>query len=157
MQNKKTILIGTFFTTILFSSCLSESAKGETIIDGKIETETVAPKSKSENEIVNETKEDFRPKFAGTYTIELKGVPNSEFVEVYALHENGTAKWLWIETTRNGEADVKTKKAGTWKASEDEITVEIQGNTEILSETYKLKNKVLINTQDVKKFLKRTK
>lgn len=102
-------------------------------------------------------KEDFRPKFAGTYTIELKGVPNSEFVEVYALHENGSAKWLWIETTRNGEADVKTKKDGTWKASEDEITIDIQGNTGSICETYKLKNKVLTNTEDAKRFLKRTK
>lgn len=154
MLNKKSIIIGTFSTTILLSSCLSETAKNKTVIVGKTETETVAPKSEVETEIV---KEDFRPKFAGTYTIELKGVPNSEFVEVYALHENGSAKWLWIETTRNGEADVKTKKAGTWKATEDEITVEIQGNTGILSETYKLKNMVLTNTQDSKKFLSRTK
>ncbi|MGV8995238.1 MAG: hypothetical protein ACOH1O_14150 [Flavobacterium sp.] len=154
MRNKKLIIIGTFLTTILFSSCLSETAKDETLTNVKTETETVAPKSESEIEIV---KEDFRPKFAGTYTIELKGVPNSEFVEVYALHENGSAKWLWIETTRNGEADVKTKKDGTWKASEDEITIDIQGNTGSISETYKLKNKVLTNTEDAKRFLKRTK
>ena len=154
MRNKKLIIIGTILTTILLSSCLSETAKDETVIDGKTETETVAPKSEGEIEIV---KEDFRPKFAGTYTIELKGVPNSEFVEVYALHENGSAKWLWIETTRNGEADVKTKKDGTWKASEDEITIDIQGNTGSISETYKLKNKVLTNTEDPKRFLKRTK
>lgn len=154
MLNKKSIIIGTFSTTILLSSCLSETAKNETVIDGKTETETVAPKSEVQTEIV---KEDFRPKFAGTYTIELKGVPNSEFVEVYALHENGSAKWLWIETTRNGEADVKTKKAGTWKASENEITIDIQGNSGSISETYKFKNKVLTNTQDAKKFLKRTK
>ena len=154
MRNKKLIIIGTILTTILLSNCLSETAKDETLLDGKTETETVAPKSESEIEIV---KEDFRPRFAGTYTIELKGVPNSEFVEVYALHENGSAKWLWIETTRNGEADVKTKKDGTWKASEDEITIDIQGNTRSISETYKLKNKVLTNTEDPKRFLKRTK
>lgn len=35
MRNKKLIIIGTFLTTILFSSCLSETAKDETVIGGK--------------------------------------------------------------------------------------------------------------------------
>ncbi len=99
---------------------------------------------------------DNKKKFAGSYTIEVKGVSSAQEVEVYALDENGGASWLWVENDGKGGANVEDRKTGTWTATENGITINIRGNSGMISETYELKNNVLTNTQLPKRYLKKT-
>jgi hypothetical protein len=73
------------------------------------------------------------------------------------LSENGSASWLWVQNDGKGGRNVEGKKTGTWTATEKGITINIRGNSGIISETYELKNNVLTNTQLSKRYLKRIK
>jgi hypothetical protein len=156
MQNRKNLILGTLFTMILFSSCLSDKKNNS---DSKIENQkSEIPELNEETtkEVRNETKENFKQKFAGSYTIETKGVSSAQDIEVYALNENGNASWLWLENDGKGGVNIKTRKTGTWTASENGIIVNIQGNSGIINESYDLKENVLTNTQLPKRYLKKT-
>ncbi len=77
-------------------------------------------------------------KFAGGYIVEVKGIPDTNEGEIYVLHQNGSAKWMWIFVQSNGATDVKSEKTGTWEAAEDRITIRIKGNSGNIVETYSL-------------------
>ena len=112
------------------------------------------PKKNSEEDSFQEYyNNEFRAKFAGAYTIEHK-TSSVKDVEMYALNENGGAKWLWIENDGSGGANVDDEKTGTWTANENTITVNIRGNSGPIIETYKLKENVFYNTQFPKRYLK---
>ena len=139
----------TLFGLILvgfFSSCMSEKKKPDQ--NQPIEKINVEKKTDSSD--------FYRKDFAGGYTIEVKGVSSAQEVEVYALNENGGASWLWVENDGKGGANVEDKKNGTWTATKNSITINIQGNSGMISETYELKNGILTNVQLPKRYLKRT-
>jgi hypothetical protein len=83
-------------------------------------------------------------KYAGGYIVEVKGVPNTEEGELFVLHQNSQAKWLWIEV-KNGTSEIKSEKTGSWTATEDKITITIDGNSEPIIETYNLVEDKFIN------------
>ena len=85
-----------------------------------------------------QTPNPYMEKFAGGYIVEMKGIPNTNEGEIYVLHQNGSAKWMWITVRSNGATDVKSEKTGTWEAAEDRITIRIKGNTGSIVETYSL-------------------
>lgn len=156
MRNKKNLILGTLFIMILFSSCLSDKKKNSNSIIEKPESDIPQLNEGNTKEVRIETKENFKPKFAGGYTIEIRGVSSTQDIEVYALNENGSASWLWLENDGKGGVDIKTKKTGTWTASENGISINIQGKSGIINETYELKKNVLTNTQLPKRYLKKT-
>lgn len=139
----------------MLSSCLPEKETKANSIPKQESSKSRESKNEAVKIVTNQTAKDFKPKFAGSYTIEVKGVPSSQEVEVYALNENGGASWLWIENDGMGGANVEDRKTGTWIATEHGITINIRGNSGLISETYELKNNVLTNTQLSKRQLKR--
>ncbi len=145
LKNKNFIFV-TILSLILLTSCISDKKN-----NAEKKTEV------ADTEIEKEDKIDYKTKFAGGYTIEVKGVSSAQEVELYALNENGGAKWMWIENDGNGGAIVVDEKSGTWSATENSITIDIRGNSGMISETYKLNNNnVLTNTQLTKRYLKKT-
>ncbi|WP_394749574.1 hypothetical protein [Spongiimicrobium salis] len=131
----------TFFlivSSFTISSCLI-STKKDTKEDEKVNTIPT---------------EDFKKKFAGSYTIEIKGKTFNEHAEVYALNENGGVSWLWIENKGKGNTNIDDRKVGTWTATENSITINIQGNTGVITESYELKDEVLVNSVLPKRYLK---
>jgi len=148
MLKNKNLIFGTILSLILLTSCLS---------DKKNNNEIKMNETESEIKVSNEKSIDYKSKFAGGYTIEVKGVSSAQEVELYALNENGGAKWMWIKNDGNGGAIVDDEKSGTWSATENSITIDIRGNSGMISETYKLNNdNVLTNTQLTKRYLKKT-
>ena len=71
------------------------------------------------------------------------------------MNENGKATWMWIENDRSGNTNVKQKKYGTWTATENKISISIQGNTDIIKEEFELKRGIFIDTL-TKRYLERT-
>ncbi|KJD35027.1 hypothetical protein PW52_11735 [Tamlana sedimentorum] len=99
---------------------------------------------------------EHRKKFAGAYTTEIKGKKSSnESVEMYALNENGGAKWLWIKNNGKNGAIKDDEKIGTWNATENSITIKIKGNTEMIEELFILKDNVLVNDILPNRYLKK--
>lgn len=86
----------------------------------------------------------FMLKYSGGYIVEVKGVPNTDEGELFVLHQNGQAKWLWIEV-QNGQSEIKSEKTGSWTATEDKITITINGNSGLITETYNLIEDKFIN------------
>ena len=130
----------------MLSSCKSEKKNS-------LESE---PNEKSIEKVKTDSSAFYRKVFAGGYTIEVKGVSSAQEVEVYALNENGGAIWMWVENDGKGGAIVDDRKQGTWNATKNSITINIQGNSEMISETYKLDDGVLTNIHVPKRYLKRT-
>lgn len=150
MKNKNFIL-AIIFTTFTVASCSSE-------VDKNIESATPspAPLEQVKSDSGQTVEQNFREKFAGSYTIEMKDVPSSQFIELYALHENGKASWLHLESDGTGNVETKSKKIGTWVATANEITINIQGNTGTITEIYEEKNNILKMKDMPSKFLKKT-
>lgn len=154
MNTSKNLILGGFFTMILLSNCLTDKKNDIDSIIEKTESDIQKLNVGKTEDILK--KDNFKSEFAGSYTIEIRGLSSAHDVEVYALNENGGASWLWIQNDGNGGANVQDRKTGTWIATENRITVDIQGNTGVISETYELKNNVLTNIQFPKRYLKRT-
>jgi hypothetical protein len=153
MTARKNLLLVTIFTSILFTSCISESSKGSKANQTTTDTTTISEVVMKDTV---EPEENFRAKFHGSYMIEIKGIPTSSLVEVYNLNENGKSQWLFIEVNSKGEADIKQTKQGTLTATENSIEVNITGNTGVITESYEVKNKVLTNVENSAKYLKKT-
>jgi hypothetical protein len=143
-------------TFVLFLSCLSDKKNNEDSIKPKFHNRELPKEFYKEKEIPIKPKENFKPKFAGSYTIETKGYPSYKYIEVYALNENGKASWLYIFNDGKGGVNVKSEKSGYWVADKKGITVIINGNTGVISETYTLKNNVLTNIENSERSLKKT-
>jgi len=157
MKKNKNLILGILFSLTLLFGCDSNKKKYD--VDAQIE------KTEAEIEMLNienidtlktEPEIDYKKKFEGSYTIEVKGVSSAQEVEVYALNENGGAIWLWVENDGKGGARIDDKKTGTWIATENGITININGNSGLISETYELKNNTLTNIQLPKRYLKKT-
>jgi hypothetical protein len=71
---------------------------------------------------------EFVEEYAGGYTVELDNVSSGYSTEAYALKNDGTATWMYI-TMKGGNAEVTSKKQGTWVAQKDRIEITIRGNT----------------------------
>lgn len=96
-------------------------------------------------------------KFAGGYTVEIKGVSPSNLVEAYGLKENGDAIWMYIENDGKGGAKLTAEKKGKWYATETEVKIQIFGNTGMLEERYILMDQTLVNKDNHNRYLKRNK
>ena len=135
---KKITLALTSTLLIIFSNCSSDN--------------------KTNNQSLQTTHiEAYNPhlkKFASGYTIEVKGIKSKSEVEAYALTENGEAKWLFIENDGHGEAVLTQKKTGTWTATEDKITIRIQGQSGLITEEYVLQNGIFVNALNNDRYLK---
>lgn len=107
--------------------------------------------------IIIDSLEFYGAKFSGKYTIEVKGVSSEQEVEVYELEENGKATWIWAENNGKGEVIVDDKKEGTWKATNESVTIDIMGNSDMISETYKMKKGKLTDISIPKRSLKKIK
>ena len=142
---------------IFFSSCLSDKKNSADSIINKAESEIGELNDLDEKEKSTELKEDFKSNFAGTYTIEVKGVSSDQEVEIYDLDINGDAMWFWMENSGNGKAVIEDQKNGKWTADKNSVTIKINGNSGLITESYELKNGVLTNTQLSKRYLKKSK
>ena len=80
-----------------------------------------------------------RIKFSG-YEIVYTGYPGGS-MEEFELGSNGVAVWIY-SSRPSGKLKIQ-KKYGTWEATEDWISVSIQGYIGIITEEFKLKGKVL--------------
>ena len=147
MLKNKNLIFGTILSLTLLTSCSSEKED---------KTKTKFNQTDSKIKVSNEKIVDHKSKFAGGYTIEVKGVSSAQEVELYTLNENGVAKWMWIENDGNGGAIVQDEKSGNWSATANSITIDIKGKSGMISETYKLKGDVLTNTEISKRYLKKT-
>ncbi len=147
MLKNKNLIFGIFLSLILLTSCISKK---------KDNSEPKIIQVKSEIDVSKENNINYKSKFAGGYTIEVEGVSSAQEVELYALNENGGAIWMWIENDGNDGAIIEDEKSGTWSATENSITIDIRGNSGMISETYKLKGNLLTNTQLTKRYLKKT-
>lgn len=89
-------------------------------------------------------------KYAGGYTVELKGLSVSEiddYAEVYVLGSGGQAKWMMIKNSSNGEAIVKSEQTGIWMATETTISITAGKGVESSIENFVLKDGKFINIE----------
>lgn len=73
--------------------------------------------------------------YAGGYTVEIDNIPGNDAAEAYALKDDGTATWMLIVNS-GGQANVTSKKQGSWNADENRIEVSINGNSGLITETF---------------------
>ena len=77
----------------------------------------------------------FMEKYEGGYMIEVKGYASNSEAEMFVLHKNGTAQWMYV-TLINGKSNVASEKSGNWAATENKITIRIKGNSGDIVEEY---------------------
>ncbi|MEP2058813.1 MAG: hypothetical protein ABJJ05_13455 [Maribacter litoralis] len=119
--------------------------------------EKIIRSTKSKTDSITKIASDkLREKYAGSYKIEVSGTSSKEQVEVYILHKEGKAEWLWVNYGKNKVGYSDDRKFGTWLADEKSLTIEIRGNSGMISETYLEKDGALINKQLSKRSLEKT-
>lgn len=94
--------------------------------------------AKSSN--VEKINDEYIEKYAGGYEVEVKGISSYNSVEVYILRKDGSAKWMYILNDGNGGANVDSEKDGKWEATKTSITIDINGNTGLITEKFNLKD-----------------
>ena len=94
-------------------------------------------------------------KYAGRYTIQVKGMPSTNEREDYALAPNGHATWVRIINDRSEGNKTQQQKTGTWTATQNKITISIQGNTGTIVEKYNLTDGQFVNTTFRDRYLKK--
>lgn len=77
----------------------------------------------------------FLEKYEGGYMIEVKGYASNSEAEMFVLHKNGIAQWMYV-TLINGKSNVASEKSGNWTATENKITITIKGNSGDIVEEY---------------------
>jgi hypothetical protein len=97
--------------------------------------------------------DQYTEKYAGSYTIEVRGYPG-ESTEAYDLRDNGRAIWMWIEPDGHGGVKVGQKDKGKWSATDSTITIKMKGRMGLVEEEYVLHNGVLVSTQLGDRYLK---
>jgi len=108
-----------------------------------------------EDSLAKDAQDKLRSRYSGTYKIEVLGTSSKKEVEVYKLNVNGQAEWLWVYY-KGGFAEIDDRKTGTWFATEDNITINIQGNSGMITEVYSNKQGMLINVPLSKRRLEKT-
>jgi hypothetical protein len=94
-------------------------------------------------------------KYTGAYLVEVNGVSNDYETEGYALKDDGTATWMWIENDGANGATLKQKKYGTWISEIDKIHISINGQSGPIEEVYVLKDGEFINTDNPNRKLRK--
>ena len=97
-----------------------------------------------------------RKKFEGNYKIEVTGVSSKKEVEIYQLESNGKAQWLWVYYNIDGKGYVDDRKIGTWIATENSLSINIQGNSGMISETFVVMGDNLVHKTLSKRKLEKT-
>ena len=95
-------------------------------------------------------------KYAGEYIIKVLGIFVPNIAEVYILHENGNAKWMWLEDDGPGGVKKVSEKTGTWTAEKNKISINIRGNTGMIKEEFIMKRGIF-KAATTKKYLEPTK
>ncbi len=80
-------------------------------------------------------KNPFLEKYEGGYMIEVKGYASNSEAEMFVLHKNGVAQWMYV-TLIDGKSNVASEKSGNWTATENKITITIKGNSGNIVEEY---------------------
>jgi hypothetical protein len=93
--------------------------------------------------------------YSGGYTIEVYGVGDTGYVELYVLADNGIAQWIDLKTAGRKEPEIMTRKYGTWEAKDSYIKISIDGNTGKLVEEYVMRSGVFYNKESSDRYLKR--
>ena len=120
MKNLFVISMLSFF---MFSSCNNNKTKPVT--------------SSKENVVTNNV---YLDKYAGGYQVDVNNISSNNDAEVYVLRNDGSAKWMYILNDGNGGAKIQSEKNGNWTASENNITITINGNSGSIIEEFDLKN-----------------
>jgi hypothetical protein len=95
----------------------------------------------------------YTEKYAGSYTIEVRGYPGAS-TETYELRDDGRAIWIWTGPDGHGGVKVGQKDRGTWSATDSTITIKMKGRMGLVEEEYVLHNGVLVSTQLGDRYLK---
>jgi len=77
----------------------------------------------------------FLEKYEGGYMIDVKGYVSNSETEMFVLHKNGVAQWMYV-TLIDGKSNVASEKSGNWTATENKITITIKGNSGNIVEEY---------------------
>lgn len=102
--------------------------------------EDEASKSK-EDKLESVISNPFYQTYQGTYRVKVGNSTDNISAEVYKLDKSGFAKWMLVEM-RNGKAEITSQKTGKWNAVDGTIMIEINGNTGVISETYRIEDGV---------------
>lgn len=94
----------------------------------------------SKDSSVENINNQYIEEYAGGYQVEVKNVSSHNSTEIYILRNDGSAKWMYILNDGNGGANVDSEKEGKWEATKNSITIEIKGNTGLITERFDLKN-----------------
>ena len=97
--------------------------------------------------------DQYTEKYAGRYTIEVRGYPG-ESTEAYDLRDDGRALWMWTEPDGHGGVKVGQKDKGIWSATDSTITIKMKGRMGLVEEEYVLHHGVLVSTQLGDRYLK---
>lgn len=98
----------------------------------------------------------YRKTYAGAYSAEIEGVKtSSKNAEIYALNENGGAKWLWIKNDSKKGSYTDQEARGTWDATKNSIIIKIKGKTEMIEEVYTRRNNKFYSDYSSKRYLKK--
>lgn len=128
MKKKDFIFITVIIVIVLFSFFSYQKNKN---------TSTQKPKS---DYVFNQ----YLSEFSGGYMINVTGEIKGNETEMYVLHSNGNAEWMWIEV-HAGATKILSKKTGTWTAAATSVLINIQGNTGTISEKYTFSDGKFIN------------
>lgn len=123
MKKNRTLAIVALLLVIVLISLISNRDK----LKKQPQTLTKSDTHTTINPYINE--------YSGGYMINVTGMPKSNNTEMYVLHANGKAEWMWIEL-KSGKTNILSKKVGTWNATENSISIDISGNTGPIKETY---------------------
>jgi len=122
----------------------------------KKENQSSVKDNKSEISNTNLPSSTYLSKYAGGYTVKVPNVSTDDEVELYLLHKNSKAKWMWIVNDGYGNANIKSEKTGTWTAELNKIIINIRGNTGTIKEEFIMKNGQFHDTF-TNRYLERTK
>ena len=92
---------------------------------------------------------------AGNYLIEVNGISSEDAVEVYLLKKDGDAEWLWVYDIAD-KRKIDDRDSGWWSIRDSTITVNIRGNSGLMTEDYKLNDRYFRNVHITKRFLVKT-
>ncbi|MBT8256184.1 MAG: hypothetical protein KJO23_06560 [Bacteroidia bacterium] len=94
--------------------------------------------------------------FAGSYTIEEKGKFTLEIAQMYTLYKNGRASWLYLRHGADGAVKVEDKRSGSWTATANGVTIEVEGKLGTIKEVYEMRDNRLTNVDEPEMYLKKT-
>jgi hypothetical protein len=72
------------------------------------------------------------------------------------LDDHGKAQWLWVYYDDDKKGKVEDRKTGNWYIKDGNLTINIRGQSGVISETYLESNGLLINMITKKRRLEKT-